>query len=135
MCVTQEEHFTTCPSQNSMPFGYVVVPHECTKTLKRFDAMATFAPATPTQRCEKHENHHLQKFTKNPILIGFPQFKHIRDPRQLFYNIRHQNEFFEFFEYFRKFSDQGYVFEKIKISKKLSLVLDMVKQLSGIINM
>ncbi|OXA38577.1 hypothetical protein Fcan01_26571 [Folsomia candida] len=67
----KEESFTTCPSQILMSFGYVVGSYECTKTLKWFDSMATFAPATPTQRDENHKSYQLQKSTKNPILLGF----------------------------------------------------------------
>ncbi len=52
---TEEGSFTTCPPQISMSFGYVVGSYECNKTLKWFDSMATFAPATPTQRHQKHE--------------------------------------------------------------------------------
>ena len=50
---SKEGRLCTINSRISMPFGYFVVSHECTTTLKGFYAMATFAPATPTQRCPK----------------------------------------------------------------------------------
>lgn len=53
----QEESFTT----------QIFMSFMGTKTIKWFDAMAPFAPTTPTQKDKRHKNRYIQRLTKNPI--------------------------------------------------------------------
>lgn len=67
---TEKEGTFTLHFQILMPFGYVVVLNEPTKTLKLLYSMVKFALAAPSQSSQNHE--YVSPFSGSPkIHFGF----------------------------------------------------------------